>query len=66
MECAAIDGITTDLRTNRKYIMDAMKGVAKFAPSNDIEGDCGTTLASNLTQSRRQTISPKRQAEPSP
>ena len=51
--CAAImniqldrlDGILSDLRANKKYIMEAMNGVARFAPSNDIEGDCGTTLA---------------------
>lgn len=39
-----LDGILTDLRANKRYIMNAMKGVAEFAPSNDIEGDCGTTL----------------------
>lgn len=39
-----LDGILTDLRANKKYIMEAMKDVIGFAPSNDIEGDCGTTL----------------------
>lgn len=51
--CAAVmnvqldrmDGILTDLRANKKYIMDALSDVARFIPSNDIEGDCGTTVA---------------------
>ncbi len=40
-----LDGILFDLRKNKKYVMDALADVAKFIPSNDIEGDCGTTLA---------------------
>lgn len=40
-----LDGILTDLRANKKYIMDALSDVARFIPSNDIEGDCGTTVA---------------------
>ena len=51
--CAAVmnvqldrmDGILTDLRANKKCIMDALSDVAKFIPSNDIEGDCGTIVA---------------------
>ena len=51
--CAAVmnvqldrmDGILSDLRANKKYIMDALSDVAEFIPSNDIEGDCGTTVA---------------------
>ena len=51
--CAAVmnvqldrmDGILTDLRANKKYIMDALSDVAEFIPSNDIAGDCGTTVA---------------------
>ena len=51
--CAAVmnvqldrmDGILFDLRANKKYIMDALSDVAEFIPSNDIEGDCGTTVA---------------------
>jgi len=50
--CAAVmnvqldrmDGILHDLRANKKYMMDSLKDVATFAPSNDIEGDCGTTI----------------------
>lgn len=40
-----LDGILADLRKNKKYIMDSLKDVAKFIPSNDIAGDCGTTVA---------------------
>lgn len=40
-----MDGILTDLRKNKKYLMDSLANVAQFIPSNDIEGDCGTTLA---------------------
>lgn len=40
-----LDSILKSLRDSKKYIMDSLKGIAKFAPSNDIEGDCGTTLA---------------------
>ena len=39
-----LDGILADLRANKKYVMDAI-GTEHFIPSNDIEGDCGTTLA---------------------
>lgn len=40
-----LDGILADLRRNKAYVMDAMKDVATFIPSNDIAGDCGTMLA---------------------
>ncbi len=40
-----LDDILADLRKNKKYVMDALQGVCEFIPSNDIEGDCGTTLA---------------------
>lgn len=40
-----LDGILSDLRNNKKYMMDALAEVAEFVPSNDIDGDCGTTLA---------------------
>ena len=39
-----LDGILTDLRANKKYVCDAI-GNEHFIPSNDILGDCGTTLA---------------------
>ena len=40
-----MDEILRDLRNNKKYIMDALCGVCEFVPSNDIDGDCGTTVA---------------------
>ncbi len=40
-----LDGILKDLRKNKKYMMDQLEGDCKFIPSNDIEGDCATTLA---------------------
>ncbi|MCL2833754.1 MAG: DegT/DnrJ/EryC1/StrS family aminotransferase [Treponema sp.] len=39
-----LDGILADLRRVKKTIMDAVKDVVNFAPSNDIEGDCGVQL----------------------
>lgn len=39
-----LDGILADLRKNKKYIMDALASDCKFIRSNDIEGDCGTTV----------------------
>lgn len=39
-----MDGILESLRSNKKYVMDALASDFVFAPSNDIEGDCGTTL----------------------
>ena len=37
--------LLSDLRKNKKYMMDALSDVVEFIPSNDIAGDCGTTLA---------------------
>lgn len=45
VQLTRLDGILADLRKNKKYMMNALEGVCKFAPSNDIEGDCGTTIA---------------------
>jgi len=39
-----LDGILHDLRKNKKSLMEKIKDVCRFAPSNDPEGDCGTTL----------------------
>jgi dTDP-4-amino-4,6-dideoxygalactose transaminase len=39
-----VDGILGDLRRIKKTLMDALKDDYKFNPSNDIEGDCATTL----------------------
>lgn len=40
-----LDGILSDLRKNKKYLMHKLSAYCNFAPSNDIDGDCGTTLA---------------------
>lgn len=40
-----LDGILSDLRKNKAYIMKNIDDCATLMPSNDIEGDCGTTLA---------------------
>ena len=45
VQLGRLDGILADLRKNKKYMMDKLEGVCKFIPSNDIEGDCGTTMA---------------------
>lgn len=51
--CAAVlgvqldrmDGILSDNRRNKKYMTEKLADVCKFVPSNDIDGDCATTLA---------------------
>lgn len=40
-----LDGILYDLRKNKKTVMEALKKDFRFIPSNDIAGDCGTTVA---------------------
>lgn len=40
-----LDGILFDLRKNKKIVMDALANDFTFIPSNDIEGDCGVTIA---------------------
>ncbi|MCQ2463228.1 MAG: DegT/DnrJ/EryC1/StrS family aminotransferase [Clostridia bacterium] len=40
-----LDGIIADLRRNRKKIIDGLKDKYTFIPSNDDNGDCGTTVA---------------------
>ncbi|MBE6973413.1 MAG: aminotransferase class V-fold PLP-dependent enzyme [Ruminococcaceae bacterium] len=44
MQLDKLDDILHDLRANKKYMMDALKDQYQFAPSNDIAGDCGTTI----------------------
>ena len=39
-----LDGIITDLRRNKKYLMDNLAPYCNFIRSNDIEGDLGTTV----------------------
>lgn len=40
-----LDGILADLRKNKKYLADRIKDKLRLAPTNDAEGDCGTTIA---------------------
>ena len=44
VQLTRLEGLLKDLRTNKKYIMDQLCEEADFIPSNDIEGDCGTTV----------------------
>ena len=39
-----LDGIISDLRKNKRYIMDKLAPFCKFIKSNDIDGDLGTTV----------------------
>ena len=39
-----LDGILADLRRNKALLASLLGNKYTFAPSNDIEGDCGTTL----------------------
>ena len=40
-----LEGILCDLRRNKKIILDTVGDKYRAIPSNDIEGDCGTTAA---------------------
>ena len=44
VQLGRLDGILADLRRNKAYLMKKLEGYVEFAPSNDIEGDCATTL----------------------
>ena len=45
IQLSRMDSILADNRKNKKYMMDALEGLCTFIPSNDISGDCATTLA---------------------
>lgn len=45
VQLTRMDNILTDLRKNKRYMMEKLADVCRFIPSNDLEGDCGTTLA---------------------
>ncbi len=45
MQLDKLDGILGDLRKNKAYMMKKLERKVNFVPSNDLEGDCGTTLA---------------------
>ena len=40
-----LDGIITDLRKNKKRLTDRLSSLCRFIPSNDPDGDLGTTAA---------------------
>ena len=40
-----LDGILADLRRNKRIMLQTIGDKYKCIPSNDIDGDCGTTLA---------------------
>lgn len=44
VQLGRMDTTLAGLRKNKKYIMDGIKDLCKFAPSNDIEGDCGLVI----------------------
>ncbi len=57
MQLKKLDGILADLRKNKKKIAGALTGICNVLPSNDMEGDCGTTLALFFdTADQAQTI----------
>lgn len=45
MQLKKLDTILADLRAKRMALKNALGGCCAFLPSNDEEGDCGTTLA---------------------
>jgi len=45
VQLGRLDGILADLRRNKAYLTEKLSGKYTFIPSNDIEGDLGTTLA---------------------
>ena len=52
-----LDGILADLRACKKAMMEALTDICTFAPSHDIEGDCGTTLALRFaTQEQAEAV----------
>lgn len=40
-----LDGMLADLRRNKAYCMNKLGDTCRFIASNDLDGDCGTTLA---------------------
>jgi len=53
MQLKRMDGILSDLRKNKKYVMDAIATQCQFVPSNDLAGDCGTTIAISFDSSEK-------------
>ena len=46
-----LDTILSDLRKNKKKLMDKLAPHFEFVRSNDIDGDCGTTITLKFTSS---------------
>jgi len=44
VQLTRLDDILSDLRRNKKYMMEQLADVCRFAPSNDSEGDCGILI----------------------
>ena len=45
VQLGRLDGIIADLRANKRRIMMELEGLCEFIPSNDLDGDLGSTLA---------------------
>ncbi|MBQ2709245.1 MAG: aminotransferase class I/II-fold pyridoxal phosphate-dependent enzyme [Clostridia bacterium] len=45
VQLTRMDGILADNRRHKAALMEMLAGKAEFAPINDVEGDCATTLA---------------------
>jgi dTDP-4-amino-4,6-dideoxygalactose transaminase len=45
VQLTRMDGILADNRRHKAALMEKLAGKAEFAPINDVEGDCATTLA---------------------
>lgn len=45
VQLGRLEGILSDLRRNKKKLAEKLAPYFKFAPSNDIEGDCGIALS---------------------
>ncbi|MBN8218520.1 MAG: DegT/DnrJ/EryC1/StrS family aminotransferase [Spirochaetes bacterium] len=46
-----LDGILSGLRREKTFLAGELRGRVEFVPSNDAEGDCGTTLALRFSTS---------------
>ncbi len=57
-----LDGILADLRRNKASLAEKLSARYAFAPSNDIEGDCGTTLPLRF-DSEEETLNIKHMAK---
>lgn len=44
VQLTRLEGILSDLRKNKKLLMDALSGYYNFVPSNDPEGECSSAI----------------------